>query len=253
MKIATYNIWNSEKGMPYRSKYIVNEIKMVDADVICLQEVHNRELANNIATSTGYQYWYFDNYPNGEEGLCIMSKMPFEDCDSWLNDSNAIYCAFLHDDKKISIVNIHLPWNSVMERERQIINIVNAVNGKKYDYVYMAGDFNCIESSDVQRFLTGDCSLNNCESMPCWYDLALSYAEMSNTNVEYTLNFRQNPRFKSNTIELNSRFDRILLRNTYPHEFPTLNKCSIFGKRVYEDISLAASDHYGVVVEIEKC
>lgn len=25
MKIATYNIWNSENGMPYRSEYIVDE------------------------------------------------------------------------------------------------------------------------------------------------------------------------------------------------------------------------------------
>ena len=39
MKIATYNIWNSESGMPYRIKYIVNEIKLINADVICLQEV----------------------------------------------------------------------------------------------------------------------------------------------------------------------------------------------------------------------
>ena len=37
LKIATYNIWNSESGMPYRIKYIVNEIKLINADVICLQ------------------------------------------------------------------------------------------------------------------------------------------------------------------------------------------------------------------------
>lgn len=42
MKIATYNIWNSESGMPYRIKYIVNEIKLINADVICLQEVSSR-------------------------------------------------------------------------------------------------------------------------------------------------------------------------------------------------------------------
>ena len=251
MKIGTYNIWNSENGMPYRSKYIVNEIKMIDADIICLQEVHNRELAESIATSVGYQYWYFDNYPNVEEGLCIMSNIPFVECDSWLKNSNAIYCSFLHDGKIVSVINVHLPWDSVMERERQIVNIVTAIDGKRTDYVYMAGDFNCTDSSDVQRFLLGECSLNNCESMPCWFDLALSYAELSNTSVEDTLNFRENPRFKKNTIEVNARFDRILLRNTYPQEFPTLNICGIFGKTIYEDIALAASDHYGVVVEME--
>lgn len=251
MKIATYNIWNSEAGMPYRSKYIVNEIQKIEADVICLQEVCNRELAENIANSAGYEYWYFDNYQNDEEGLCILSHIPFSECDSWINDVNAIYCSFLHDGKNVSVINVHLPWDSVAERERKIVDIIININKKRYDYVYMAGDFNCSDSSDVQRFLRGECLLHNCESKPCWFDLALSYAELSNTNVEHTLNFRENPRFKSNTIETNSRYDRILLRNTYPCDFPILRKCTVFGQTIYDDIHLSASDHYGVVVEME--
>ena len=50
-------------------------------------------------------------------------------------------------------------------------------------------------------------------------------------NVGYTLNFRENPRFKNNIIETNSRYDRILLRNTYPCEFTILRKCTTFGKK----------------------
>lgn len=75
MKIATYNIWNSECGMPYRSKYTVQEIQKIKADVICLQEVFNRDMAANLAVSVGYRYWYFDSYPNSEEGLCILSNL----------------------------------------------------------------------------------------------------------------------------------------------------------------------------------
>lgn len=251
MKIATYNIWNSENGMPYRTNYIIEEIRKIKADVICLQEVHNRQLSEDIAVKAGYQYWYFDSYPNNEEGLCILSNIPFDECGSWLNVLNAIYCSFIHNGKKFSIINIHLPWDSIAERERQIVCLVTAINEKRYDYVYMAGDFNCTDSSDVIRFLRGECLLNNFESTPCWFDLALSYARLSNTNAEYTLNFQENPRFKCNTIETNSRFDRILLRNTYPCDFPLLKECGIFGKTIYEDIGLAASDHYGVTAEIE--
>ena len=39
MRIATYNIWNSEQGMPYRTNCIIGEIRKLNADVICLQEV----------------------------------------------------------------------------------------------------------------------------------------------------------------------------------------------------------------------
>lgn len=87
----------------------------------------------------------------------------------------------------------------------------------------MVGEFNCSNASDVQRFLTEDCLLNNCESKPCWFDLALSYGELASINVEYTLNFRENPRFEHNTIEINSR-------NAYPQDFPVLKKCSIYVK-----------------------
>lgn len=214
MKIATYNIWNSESGMPYRIKYIVNEIKLINADVVCLQEVSSKKLAESIA-------------------------------------ANAIYCSFFYNSQKIAVVNVHLPWDSVLSREHQIIKIVNAVDKKTYDYVYMAGDFNCSDFSDVQRFLLGECTLNNCEALPYWFDLASAYAEITDKKSENTLDFRKNPRFKGNTVETNSRFDRILLQNTYPQQFPVLSRCNVFGTAIYEDIALAASDHYGVVVEME--
>lgn len=86
-------------------------------------------------------------------------------------------------------MNVHLPWDSVLIREHQIIKIVNAVDKKTYDYVYMAGDFNCSDFSDVQRFLLGECTLNNCESLPCWFDLASAYAEITDKEAEDTLDF----------------------------------------------------------------
>ena len=99
MKIATYNIWNSENAMPYRSQHIIDEIKKIRADIICLQEVNNSDLAESIAISAGYQYCYFDNFPDDDEGLCIMSNIPFIECESWLKNANAIYSSFLHNGK----------------------------------------------------------------------------------------------------------------------------------------------------------
>lgn len=83
------------------------------------------------------------------------------------------------------------------------------------------------------------------------YDLAAAAAQLSNSHVKGTLNFRENPRFHANTIEVNQRFDRIFLGNPYPFEFPKLIECDIFGNKVYSEIGLAASDHYGVYAKIE--
>ena len=44
MKIATYNIWNSNKGFPKRLQQMIDEINRIDADIICLQEVNKERL-----------------------------------------------------------------------------------------------------------------------------------------------------------------------------------------------------------------
>lgn len=251
MRVATYNVWNSEKGMPQREQYVIDEIVKINADIVCLQEVRDRVQAETITKSADYSHCFFDHYPGEAEGLCILSKIPFSRCVSWITSCNSLFCSFVYNHKLIGIVNLHLPWDSVLRREKQIKDIIATINEEKLDYVLMAGDFNCSDTSDVHRFLTGDCSLGNMEANPNWYDLALSYAGVTGTKAEYTLNFRENPRFKGNTIETNTRVDRILLRNTYPHEFPTLKECTVYGERIYEDIGLSASDHYGVVAEID--
>ena len=250
MKIATYNVWNSECGMPLREQHIIDEILTVNADVVCLQEIHSKAMAERIASKSGYGYCFFDNYKNETEGLCVLSRIPFVDCDSWIGKANAICCSFYWKDKICSVVNVHLPWDSVMNREIQITRIIQAVDGKQSDFAYLAGDFNCSDTSDVYRFLTGDCLLNGQEPSSRWFDLALAYAELTSSVVGCTLDIRGNPRFVDNTIELNARYDRILLRNTYPAAFPVLRRCITFGHTVHRETGLAASDHYGVMVEI---
>ncbi len=120
MKIATYNIWNSESGMPYRENHIIDEILKVKADIICLQEVSGKAMVESIAEKAGYEYYFFDHYENDEEGLCILSKIPFAECDSWLHKANAIYASFEWNDKTIAVINLHLPWDSVAERSGKL-------------------------------------------------------------------------------------------------------------------------------------
>jgi len=250
MKIATYNIWNSQQGMPARKDHIIREIRKVDADVLCLQEVSDRTLAEEIAAAAGYPYVFFDHYPNEDEGLCIVSRLKFEECGSWMEHSNSVYVCIKQNSKQIGVINLHLPWDRVKKREKQIVQITAFADRIKADWVCLAGDFNGSENADVHRFLTGECQLEQMECDPRWYDLAFSYAQCKRMKAECTLNFRKNPRFQGNTIEENLRADRILLRNPYLNNFPTLVSCYIFGETVYEETKLCASDHYGVVAEI---
>lgn len=251
MKIASYNIWNSKEGMPDRREHIIKEINKVECDIMCLQEVESKAFAEEIATKTRYSHIYFDAYAGKSEGLCILSRTPFWITISLFGKANAI-CAVLEvEGKEIGLVNLHLPWDSALERERQIIEVVKKMKSLKCDLLFVLGDFNCADHSNVQRFLLGECTLNGVETNPYFFDLAETYAELTDSVLEPTLNFRRNPRFINNTIEKNQRYDRILLQNTYPGELPRLERYQMWGKLIHKETQLAASDHYGVMVELK--
>ena len=76
MKIATYNVWNEEKGADIRRKQLIHEIRTVDADIIGLQEVTPDFYQNYLQKDTGYPYSVFEKYHDEEEGLAILSRFP---------------------------------------------------------------------------------------------------------------------------------------------------------------------------------
>ena len=251
MRIATYNVWNSEQAMPRREVFLIEEMRKADADVLALQEVRSKEAAETMAVEAGYEHFCFYSYPEETEGLALFSRTPFLACGSWMDEAWAVYATTMIAGHILSVVNVHLPWNSEKERQRQIMAVEKRASELHAPWVYIMGDFNGNPSSDVQRFLEGECLLQGAEANPRWYDLAAAYGERINVKPEDTLNFQENPCFHGNTMETNARFDRILLRNPYPEKFPRLKMCAVFGKKVYDEIGLAASDHYGVVAELE--
>ena len=258
MKLATYNIWNDEAGMPYRLEQITDEITGINADIICLQEVADLERHKKLAELCGYAYSHYKT----DAGLSILSKLPMtpQGTNGTLGamDKTADFAfgtaAFLRSEKgNLFIINVHLPWESASLREKAIVDIVNAAAGAQADYCFLLGDFNCSEVSSVHRFLTNEQSLLGSDAY--FFDLADAFAGRTGKKALPTLNFRENPRWgvvqPENTIEVNGRFDWILLKNPYPQSLPVLKDYAIFGTKVSPRTKLAASDHYGVFVEIE--
>lgn len=246
MKIATYNIWNSEAGLPFRFQQIIDEITNLDAAIICLQEVANREWHDEISALCGYFYSCYQEKP----GLSILSRFPIEKTYDF--EFGTAACMQL-EGKTILITNVHLPWDSASLREKSIVDIVNGIADVEADISFLMGDFNSSADSSVHRFLMNEQSLLGCDAY--FYDLAEAFAEMAGTQPLTTLDFRKNPRWgviqPKNTIEVSQRFDWILLKNPYPAEFPTLKFYRIFGTKISEETGLAASDHYGALAEIE--
>lgn len=256
MKIATYNVWNENKGRGNRFNQLINEINSVDADIIGLQEVTTHFYNDFLIELTDYKFCEFRKYKEEDEGLAILSKFPFESC-FFLKDceefaySAAMNVLFKVDKLRFSFTNVHLPWDSAKAKEEQIVAIDKYIHLQKEqaDYFIMLGDFNGGLNSSVHRFLLGEQTINGNESKPYWDELSSSFAELNGLPLKPTLDFVNNPRWEGkNTIYIPSVYDRIYMLDNWFDK--SLKSVRIFGTDVSPENNLSASDHYGVVAEV---
>lgn len=254
MKIASYNIWNDEATLELRAKQIVEEIRTVDADVIGLQEVAAEFYHKYLEAKTGYVHHEFMQYPGEKEGLAILCRYPLSFPEALYQretyaNSTAMNAFFMVDGIRFSLTNVHLPWDSVGARERQILAIDRHLHEQKADFHILLGDFNGDIGSSVDRYLCGEQTLHGCEANLPWNDLASAYAARCGEAVKPTLDTVHNPRFAGKkSIYAPEVMDRIYLMD---HWYETeLESVKLFGTEVSKKTGYAASDHYGVVAEV---
>ena len=197
MKIATYNVWYPK--IDIRAEQLLAEIDRLDADIIGLQEVPP-VFYEEIVRKCKYKYCkyvpyadaYADAYVDEDEkiGLAILCKHPivehFSLFDSAENGNSVAHnVIFEAAGIRFSATNVHLPWDSAIEKEKQIVAIDKFIHAQKdkVHFFLLLGDFNCTLNSSVHRYLLGDQTLLVCESKPYWNDLASAHAALNNYDM----------------------------------------------------------------------
>jgi len=255
MKIATYNIWNDINTIGIRTEQLIQEIIKVDADIIGLQEVP-LDFWQELIKRVEYKYHVRHFVPSrGEDyGLAFLSKYPltsifFLHDSSEFHNSFALNITFNANGSNFSVANVHLPWDSVLARENQILAITDFINKQRegLDFSVLLGDFNCVDISSVHRFLLREQSLAGREAI--WDDIAAEHAKFNGYTVAPTLDFATNPRWKNDPPEPGWVVDRIFINGEYG-DYKLLD-VSIFGTDISPDTGYAPSDHYGVLAEID--
>ena len=199
-------------------------------------------------------YMWMDEGEN--EGLAFLSKYPiceehFLNRDEKYAYSNALNIIVTINGIRISLTNVHLPWDSVKKQEEQIVAIDGFIHAQKnVDFYVLLGDFNGNMNSSVNRYLLGDQTINGHESNLYWYDLQSGYCVRKGMSLTPTLDFINNPRWAGKeTITVPMVADRIYVMESW--EDIDMKDLSVFGTEIYSDIEMTASDHYGIVAELE--
>jgi endonuclease/exonuclease/phosphatase family metal-dependent hydrolase len=257
MKIATYNVWYP--NIDIRAEQLIEAINNIDADIVGLQEVppvfYKKLIAN--VKYPHHAYILYDDKDG--MGLAFLSKHSLYNQSSLLesiefNNSIALNSILEVDGIKFSVTNVHLPWDSALAKEQQIVAIDKYIHSQKSNahFFILLGDFNCTLNSSVHHYLLGDQTLLGCEANPYWNDLATAHAVLNGYDIVPTLDFVNNPRWRGkNTVYIPDVCDRIYIMESFNWDYEfNLHDVNVFGKEVSPKTGYAPSDHYGLLAEV---
>jgi endonuclease/exonuclease/phosphatase family metal-dependent hydrolase len=267
LRIATYDIWNSKRNWARRLAAIVEELAALDADVVALQEVPvevspGLSIDGFLRELTAYPHVLHLPYPGPAdkrewpEGLAFLSKLPIEDVrvnsddgqpteNSWAGRIVVNWAG-----RWLGVTNVHLDWRHAASRERHIVRIVrDLIDAGPADLDLLCGDFNDDGDAPTLQFLEGRAALDGYRTR--WQDLAVEWYAARGEAAPVTLDFENNPRWRSMQIaDPSKRFDRVYLRAAESAASPRVQSVGLFGKEPTNSLGIVPSDHYGVFVDL---
>lgn len=156
LRIGSYNI----KSLNYEKESLEdfnNDIKGLDLDIICLQEVDknayrsgNYDMLKKMAEANGYSYYHFYSTMwilDGYYGLGILSKYPIIEVSSKLLPNSLFKepriltkTKISFGDKEVAVYNTHLTYENNDYRISQMNFVKEQIDFT--NYTILAGDFN---------------------------------------------------------------------------------------------------------------
>jgi endonuclease/exonuclease/phosphatase family metal-dependent hydrolase len=184
LRVITLNFWGIEAPLDRRIALAVRQLKILDPDVLCLQEarpldgVFGRSTADVLAEELGMHAHYvtscawnageYEGLGAGQEGLAILSKekplhtQRLELPHGRLGETRQLLSAQVPtaaDPVWIHTTHLHYRLDDGVAREAQVLAIDEAMRALGRDKTsapqILCGDFNATPDSDEMRFLRG--------------------------------------------------------------------------------------------------
>jgi exonuclease III len=164
----TSSQWN-QKNFNIKINNLIKVLNDLDADIVALQEIENRELMQLLIKKLpNYHYYSFIKYPNSAIGIGFLSKIKIKN-NKYVDVKfrtklfrPILETTFLYENIEFKIFNNHWPSKAVGEsyRIKYAKNLQERISTlpKDYDYI-LIGDFNS-DYNEMQTFRTNQ-KLNN--------------------------------------------------------------------------------------------
>jgi endonuclease/exonuclease/phosphatase family metal-dependent hydrolase len=267
MKIVTLNFWGTEPPLDKRLALAVDQLRQLQLDVICLQEVNPiagggttaeaiaRELGMHASYAKACEWgdgaWGPDSKA-GEQGLAIVTReAPAEVTALELPDPRPADVRILLSarvgDIWVHTTHLHYRLDDGVARERQVLAIDDAIRARRDTTSppqILCGDFNATPDSDEIRYLRGLTTLagRRTHFQDAWMRVHGSAEGITwSSENELTRPLR--------SLDIDRRIDYVFVTSRKKDGRGTVRDCRVVMTR--RDDGICASDHYGVYADVQ--
>jgi endonuclease/exonuclease/phosphatase family metal-dependent hydrolase len=258
LRVLTWNIWWRFGPWQQRRPAIAATLKMLDADIIALQEVWSDEatnLAAELAAELAYHHvfeWSMDIKSVGL-GNALLSRWPIRRHDAIALHGKketgegrvALFAEIDGPRGLIPIFSTHLNWKFEHShiRQRQVTDLAHFVDSMRpWSFPpIVCGDFNADPSSEEIRMLKG---LTTCPVEGLFFHDAWSFAGEAGAGMTWD---NANP-YVAVELEPDRRIDYILVGWPAARGAGHILKCKVTGNEPVDDVW--PSDHHAVLTEL---
>lgn len=250
-----------------RLSNIVKEIEQENPDILCLQEVHDTDLSNDLykRLKDRYAYFYMHIGPNAfgsNSGNYVASKYPLKDftftefdasigSGKWQKKGFANFTVISDNKPLVHIVTTHLQYGELIDGRGKIIEVRNSQLSQ-----IMYSCFHCQEKN-IPVLLVGDLNIEmDSEEYEDSYlssHFSHGYSYEEPTSTCYLIQTLWNPECNTNGL-IDEKIDYISFLNKNPKtgESLKLPKLQVRLIKAYDktEPSLARSDHHALIGNI---
>lgn len=281
LRVVTLNFWGTEAPLERRIALAVRQLKALDVDVVCMQEVRpmnghsGRTTAEVIADELGMAAHYavavsWDDgahakLPAGQEGLAIVAKkildaraLPLPE--PRVADARLMLSAHVATDGGpiwIHTTHLHYRLDDGVAREHQVLAIDEAIRtfgrGNTDAPQILCGDMNAVPDSDEMRFLRGLTTLGGRRThfQDAWLRLHREPLPTETWREGITWSSENALTRPLRSLDIDRRIDYVYVTSRKKDGRATVHDCQVVLTERDGTDDICASDHYGVLADIQ--
>lgn len=282
LRIITLNFWGTEPPLDKRLELAIRQLRALAPDVICFQEcrpldgVAGRTTADVIAEALGMHAHYATSCTwaagegrmttAGQEGLAIVSRTPLLDvktlvlpeprtADTRLLLSGRV--ATGADPVWIHTTHLHYRLDDGLAREKQVVAIDCAIRalGRDKDSApqILCGDMNATPDSDEMRFLRGLTTLDGRRThfQDAWLRMHREPGPGDGPAEGITWSSENELTRPLRSLDIDRRIDYIYVTSRKRDGRATIHDCRVVLTERDPAEGFCASDHYGVLADVQ--